>query len=487
MSASIWYEVDVTSQVTGDGTYSLRISSTSTNSADYSSKEGTNSPELVLTLGGTPPPTNTPTPGPSPMPTRTPTPSATPVATNTSTPGPFSSATFVYDGDGKRVKSIFNGTTSTYFVGNYYEVTGSTITKYYGVYGAQRIATLAPHCVRCSAGVRTNGTLNYLLGDHLGSTGLVTDATGYNPIETRYKAWGETRYASGTTPTKYHYTGQYSYASDFGLHFYNARWYDPSLGRFAQADTIIPGGVQGLDRFAYVNNSPINYSDPSGNIPIDCFDGTYCGKPKLPEPVGNNSSGNEPRIIETDTDQDGIPNMPDSSYPAIQMGRGVQEDCLPGNLVECFYNQGVMPSGDYDITYEEYFALMLAIGYDIDNQGPIENYEIRGIYDTPFFNLLGQVEGTICIEGGQCRDRSEYNYIAQGAWSAAALEGREGMLAVVAGWKWHEYKHLPTFNAVISANTGYDFYATTHPIKAQAMFYGFKNYASGLIALIKNW
>jgi RHS repeat-associated protein len=116
--------------------------------------------------------------------------------------------------------------------------------------------------------VRTGGTLNYLLGDHLGSTSLVTYATGHNPIETRYKAWGETRYASGTTPTKYQYTGQYSYVSDFGLHFYNARWYDSSLGRFAQADTIIPEqsqGVQAWDRFAYTNNNPIRYTDPSGH------------------------------------------------------------------------------------------------------------------------------------------------------------------------------------------------------------------------------
>lgn len=38
------------------------------------------------------------------------------------------------------------------------------------------------------------------------------------------------------------------------------RGYDPSLGRMAQADTIVPGGVQGLDRYAYVNNSPLLYA-----------------------------------------------------------------------------------------------------------------------------------------------------------------------------------------------------------------------------------
>ena len=114
--------------------------------------------------------------------------------------------------------------------------------------------------------VRTNGTLSYLLTDHLGSTSLTTDSAGSVVSELRYTAWGEVRYQSGTTPTNYTYTGQYSNVSDFGLMFYGSRWYDNSLGRFAQADTIVPGGAQGLDRYAYVNNSPLNYVDPSGHF-----------------------------------------------------------------------------------------------------------------------------------------------------------------------------------------------------------------------------
>jgi chitodextrinase len=50
VSSSTWYEVDITSLITGDGTYSLRVSSTSSNGADYSSREGTNKPQLVLTI-----------------------------------------------------------------------------------------------------------------------------------------------------------------------------------------------------------------------------------------------------------------------------------------------------------------------------------------------------------------------------------------------------------------------------------------------------
>jgi len=70
-------------------------------------------------------------------------------------------------------------------------------------------------------------------------------------------------------PTDYTYTGQYSNVPDFGLMFYNARWYDPALARFAQADTIVPlqtQGVQAWDRYAYVNNNPLKYTDPSGHF-----------------------------------------------------------------------------------------------------------------------------------------------------------------------------------------------------------------------------
>jgi len=75
----------------------------------------------------------------------------------------------------------------------------------------------------------------------------------------RYKPFGEVRYTwkdaalTQTTPayalTKWTFTGQYSCADDpstpgvkdFGLLYFSARWVDPYLNRFAQADTVIPG------------------------------------------------------------------------------------------------------------------------------------------------------------------------------------------------------------------------------------------------------
>jgi RHS repeat-associated protein len=86
----------------------------------------------------------------------------------------------------------------------------------------------------------------------------------------RYKPFGETLWSAGTnTPTTQTYTGQ-KRESSFGLYDYNARWYDSAIGRFTQADTIVPSpaSAKAFDRYAYVENNPIRYSDPSGHDPL---------------------------------------------------------------------------------------------------------------------------------------------------------------------------------------------------------------------------
>jgi len=131
----------------------------------------------------------------------------------------------------------------------------------YYLAGASRIA-MRKYAIPASISVE------YMLSDHLGSTSLTTDSAGNVISELRYTAWGEVRYQAGTTSTSYTYTGQYSNTADFGLMFYNAHWYDPALGRFAQADSMVLGGVQGYDRYAYSSNNPINNIDPSGHDDI---------------------------------------------------------------------------------------------------------------------------------------------------------------------------------------------------------------------------
>jgi len=87
--------------------------------------------------------------------------------------------------------------------------------------------------VRVAEREATSGgdTFYYLLGDHLGSTAITADSSGNKVAEMRYKAWGESRFSSGTTPTKRQYTGQLNEMTTIGLYFYGARFYDPYPNR----------------------------------------------------------------------------------------------------------------------------------------------------------------------------------------------------------------------------------------------------------------
>ena len=104
------------------------------------------------------------------------------------------------------------------------------------------------------------------VSDHLGSTTLTLDEDGDRISELRYKAWGETRYEYSNTPTDYQYTGQRR-EDRLGLDFYQARWYDSSLGRFIQADTLVPNpnNPQDYNRYLYAYNNPLVFNDPTGH------------------------------------------------------------------------------------------------------------------------------------------------------------------------------------------------------------------------------
>ncbi len=119
----------------------------------------------------------------------------------------------------------------------------------------------------------SGGTLYYLLTDHLGSTALTLDSAGNRlstNTELRYYPWGATRYIAGATPTTFNFTGQRR-DSGSGLLYYGARWYDPVIGRFISADTIVPqpGNPQSLNRYSYALNSPVRYADPTGMFSED--------------------------------------------------------------------------------------------------------------------------------------------------------------------------------------------------------------------------
>ncbi len=171
-------------------------------------------------------------------------------------------ATFVYDGDGNRVKTAF-GSTTTVYVGNTYERdNGTTVRKYYYA-GGVRVA------------MRSGGQTYYLLGDHLGGTNVTANSSGAELGRVLYRPWGEMRLTTGTTPTTWRFTGQREDAT-IELYYFNARYLDPSLGRFVQPDTIVPepGDPQSLNRYSYVGNRPTRLVDPSGHCSTPSVNGS---------------------------------------------------------------------------------------------------------------------------------------------------------------------------------------------------------------------
>ena len=65
------------------------------------------------------------------------------------------------------------------------------------------------------------------------------------------------------------FTGQ-THDIDTDLYYYNARYYDPTLGRFLQADSLIANVFQPqtINPYAYVLNNPLKYTDPTGHEPF---------------------------------------------------------------------------------------------------------------------------------------------------------------------------------------------------------------------------
>ncbi len=123
-----------------------------------------------------------------------------------------------------------------------------------------------------------NNGLFHIYADHLGSSGSLSDSSGvYIPnSHAKYTPFGDWRTEPTATAGDHYYTNHKHNnlgggADDLGLIYMNARFYLPGVGRFASADSIVPDGTnpQSYNRYGYVLNNPIRYTDSSGH----CIDG----------------------------------------------------------------------------------------------------------------------------------------------------------------------------------------------------------------------
>jgi RHS repeat-associated protein len=165
--------------------------------------------------------------------------------------------TYTYDGDDNRVAATTSGTTTHYV----YDVAGGLPTllddgtrKY--VWGHGLSFNVA----------KTGGAVELYSTDGLGSVRALSDATGgitqtYQTDEFGVPTASGTVGASGQALG---YTGEHT--DPTGLVNLRARVYDPSLGRFLQADGVrhSGSGSGGWNRYTYVGNNPVTLTDPTG-------------------------------------------------------------------------------------------------------------------------------------------------------------------------------------------------------------------------------
>jgi RHS repeat-associated protein len=112
----------------------------------------------------------------------------------------------------------------------------------------------------------------YALSDHLGSVDVVVNDTGGVVESASFDAWGQRRGtgnwqgagASLATTTR-GFTG-HEHFDAIGLVHMNGRVYDPAIGRFVQSDPLVDAGIQGLNRYSYVLNNPLSFTDPTGHL-----------------------------------------------------------------------------------------------------------------------------------------------------------------------------------------------------------------------------
>lgn len=164
-------------------------------------------------------------------------------------------ASFQYDALGRRIQKTVGGTTTAYL--------------YDGLNPVQELSGATP-TVNLLTGVnldeffrRTDSTGDRdIITDALGSTLALADSAGTIQTSYAYDPYGNTAQTGQASTNPFQYTGREN--DETGLFYYRARYYSPQLQRFIASDPI--GLAGGINTYAYVQNNPLRYSDPSGLV-----------------------------------------------------------------------------------------------------------------------------------------------------------------------------------------------------------------------------
>lgn len=347
---------------------------------------------------------------------------------------------FVYDGDGNLVKKTDPNGSKTLYVGGVYEVdksSGGAVTatrNYYPAAGAMRV----------------NNTIYYIRKDHLGSASAVTDASGTILGEQLYYPFGQTRYATGSMYTDRLYTGQREISS-LGIYYYNARFYSPYINHFISADTIVPNPVnpQSLNRYSYVNNNPLRYTDPTGHYCVEeDADGNIihmnCGSW---EPIGGGGNGGGG----LDEDEDDEPDL------HIELGNPSCDSACEQMLEGLFVAAAMYDSIALGVNFT------LAVGADLALAlgGPLAYGEALIIYQglSVVPNLIGSAGGAIWIASGLLSGETHIEMTVNNGMASVSGSVAQDTIAtiIVDGLGWSPVARDPNVATTINAvGVGYD-------------------------------
>lgn len=214
--------------------------------------------------------------------------------------GPGPALTYTYDGGGARVK--VQGASGTTYYFDDFEWTPGVGARKSVHFGNRVVAVRASAWSASSKDPPPPIATTYAHTNNIGSVVLLTDAGGAAQQRLIYSPWGErmaTASAQGVAEaprSPRRYTGEVE--DESGLVFLTARYYDPRLSRFIAPDSILPTArLAGLNRYAYVENDPFAFRDPTGHA-AKSEDGGGVGKKKstttTTTPAATNTQTHQP-------------------------------------------------------------------------------------------------------------------------------------------------------------------------------------------------
>jgi RHS repeat-associated protein len=163
-----------------------------------------------------------------------------------------------YDANGIRQSQTVNGVTTRFVV--------DPTAQYAQVLEERSPAGNVLYLLGDDRIARTQGgTTHYLHSDGLGSTRVLSTATGQAADRWWYEAFGEVESSTGNSGNAFLFAGE-QLDPNLGHYYLRARYMDPGNGRFTQMDAFSGYDTDpvSLHKYAYANASPVSYRDPSG-------------------------------------------------------------------------------------------------------------------------------------------------------------------------------------------------------------------------------